>query len=62
VTSTGAVVRARQVRHTPRGGNDSALHASHRSTSSRPSCAAAQNASVSSVTAGGMPTVASIRK
>lgn len=43
----------------PRGGNDSAPHAEHRSTTSRPSRAAAQNGSVSSVTAGGMPTVAS---
>ena len=54
--SAGAIDRPRHARHIPLGGNDSAPQAVQRSTTSRPSPAAAQNGAVSSVTAGGMPT------
>src|SRR5260370_24921926 len=54
------VSRDRQERQMPRGGKDSAPHDEHRCTSRRPSWAAAQNGSVSSVTPGGIPVVASI--
>src|SRR5215471_11939553 len=54
------MARPRHERQIPRGGNDSAPQRAQRSTTRRPCLAASQNGSVSSVTAGGMPVVASI--